>query len=247
MDIRSVPVGDHPEVEQAMRMSRIFGFGSWGVGLVIFGTACFFREPWLFAAFGAWYAAIAVIVSVVAQVPRKRQAILDKEWGRRFQELATRDELTGLHNRRYFNLELEEQFVTCKEQARPLTLALVDLNDFKSINDTFGHAAGDMALRIAGQAILDSSPGGATVARTGGDEFAIIMPNRSRADGEAVASRIRAALESVNFVVEGGGSGRGAIQATVGVATLSSGHDPSGLLQEADSSLYERKRTQRAA
>ncbi|MGE0601062.1 MAG: GGDEF domain-containing protein [Dehalococcoidia bacterium] len=247
MDIRFVPVGDHPEVEQAMRMSRVFGFGSWAVGFGIFAMACYFRDPWLFAAFGAWYMALAVIVSVVAQVPRKRQAILDQEWGRRFQELAARDELTGLHNRRYFNLELEEQFVACREQARPLTIALVDLNHFKNINDTFGHAAGDMALRIAGQAILDSSPRGATVARTGGDEFAIIMPDRTSAEGEAVAARIRTALEAVNFAVEGATSGRGTIQATVGVATLGAGHDPSSLLQEADASLYERKRMHRAA
>ncbi len=198
-------------------------------------------------AFGAWYLAIAAIVNVVAQIPRKRQALLDQEWGRRFQELAARDDLTGLHNRRYFNSELEDQYRTCKEAGRPLTIALVDLNDFKRINDTFGHAAGDMALRIAGQAILDASPAGATVARTGGDEFAIIMPDRTRADGEMVAGRIRSALEAANFVIEGAATGRGAIQATVGVATLTAGLDPSGLLQEADSSLYHRKRLQRAS
>jgi diguanylate cyclase (GGDEF)-like protein len=247
MDIRTVPSQGHPEVEHAMRVARFVGFGSWVVGGVFFGAAALFREPWLFGAFAGWYLAMAAIVNVVAAVPRKRQAALDQEWGHRFQELAIRDDLTGLHNRRYFNSELEEQFHLCKQAGLPLTIALVDLNDFKSINDTFGHAAGDMALRIAGQAILDSSPRNATVARTGGDEFAVIMPDRSRAEGDAVAARIRLALEATNFVADGNAGGRGKIHATVGVATLGEGLDTRGLLQEADSSLYKRKRAQRAA
>lgn len=247
MDIRSATLEGHPEVERAKRISRLIGFGSWFVGFLIFGVACIVREPWLFAVFGAWYLAIVVLVAAVVVVPRKRQATLDQEWGRRFHELATRDDLTGLYNRRYFNSELEAQFLACRTDGRPLTLAMVDLNDFKRINDTFGHAAGDMALRIAAQAILGASPGNATVARTGGDEFAIIMPDRTRPEGDAVAIRIRSALDAATFVVDGADSGRGSIQATVGVATLGTGVDPSGLLQEADSSLYERKRQSRRA
>lgn len=247
MDLRSPVTNQHPEVEWATLMSRVVGIGCWLVGLAIFLAACVLREPWLFVAFGAWYLSLAVIVTAVAAVPRKRQRMLDHEWGRLVQELAIRDELTGLHNRRYFNTELEAQFAACREQAKPLTLAIVDLNDFKSINDTFGHAAGDVALRMAGQAILDASPSNATVARTGGDEFAIIMPDKARSEGEAVAQRIRDALEAANFVVKGRIGVRGRIRATVGVATLDRGHDPSTLLHEADASLYERKRAQRAA
>ena len=247
MDIR-LPIAEaHPEVERAKRLAHLVGFGSWLVGAILFAVACWLREPVLFAVSLVWYILLAAIVAAVAAIPRKRQAELDQAWARSFRELAIRDDLTGLHNRRYFHSELDAQIRTCREQGRPLSIALIDLNDFKSINDSFGHAAGDLALRIAGQAILDASPPGATVARTGGDEFAVIMPGKSQAEGEAAAARIRSGIESANFVVDGAGGGRGRIHATVGVATLGNDADPGALLQEADTALYSGKRALRAA
>jgi diguanylate cyclase (GGDEF)-like protein len=119
---------------------------------------------------------------------------------------------------------------------------MIDLDDFKSINDSFGHPTGDVALRIAGQAIVDVAPPGATVARTGGDEFAAIMPGVSREEAEQVAARIRYAVAAANFVVDSPPGGRGRIRATVGTATLGEDFDPGHLLQEADSALYAGKR-----
>ncbi len=247
MDIRSVTIREHHEVERATRYARIAGFGSWLVGWAILAAALMVRAPWLFALFAAWYFAIAAVIVVVAAIPRRSQRMLYEALNRQFQELAIRDDLTGLYNRRYFHSELEAQFQESRTNGRPLTVALVDLNDFKSINDTFGHAAGDMALRIAGHAIVESAPAGATVARTSGDEFAIIMPDKSRAEGESVAAQIRLALRAADYVVAKSEHVRGRIQATVGLATLGVGVDPSGLLQEADASLYQRKRAERAA
>ncbi|MBK8561698.1 GGDEF domain-containing protein [Candidatus Amarobacter glycogenicus] len=246
MERLSGPVFEHPAVERASQIARLIGFGCWLIGLVIFAAACLSGEPVLFAAFGAFYVSLAGIVGVTATVPRKRQAALDREWGRRFQELAIRDELTGLHNRRYFNSELESQFRRCQSDGAPLSIALVDLNDFKSINDTFGHAAGDVALRVAGRAILAAAPADATVARTGGDEFAILMPGKSRDEGEVIANAVRNALESARFMADLTQQ-HGQIRATVGIATLDAHAEPSALLHQADVALYSRKRAAKAA
>lgn len=232
----------HPEVEQAARFARVAGFGSWLVGWALFALACYTRESWMFWAFAGWYLAMAVIVSLVAAIPRNRQSRIDREMSHRFRVLSEHDDLTGLFNRRFFNGELDRQIAICRGGRVPLSIGMIDLDDFKSINDSFGHPTGDMALRIAGQAILDVSPSGATVARTGGDEFAIIMPGVTRDEADTVATRIRHAVEAANFVVDGPLSGRGRIRATVGMATLGENADPGHLLQEADSALYARKR-----
>ena len=247
MDIRSAVLEGHPEVERAARRARWAGYGSWLVGWALFAFAAWARDPWAFALFASWYLALGLIVAVSAAIPRRRQSLFDLEWAHRFRELAIRDDLTGLYNRRYFNSELEAQIPLCRQSGRPLSLALIDLDNFKAINDSFGHPAGDMALRIAGQAIVDASPAGATVARVGGDEFAVVMPGIPEEEAEATASRIRQAIEASNFVIEGNRGGRGQIRATVGIAVLGATEGPGKFLQEADSALYAGKRTERAA
>lgn len=247
MDLRSPVAESHPEVERAAKRARVIGFGAWGMGWVFFAAAWVWKEPWFFGAFAAWYLLLAVLIVVVATIPRRRQMALDQEWTRKFREMAIRDDLTGLYNRRYFNSVLETQIADCRATRAPLTVALVDLNDFKSINDSFGHAAGDMALRIAGQAILDGAPPNATVARTGGDEFAVIMPGKNAADAEAIAVRMRSGIESANFVISGPRGGRGRIRAAIGLATLGDAAEPGELLQLADNALYSRKRELRQA
>ncbi len=225
-----------------MKLAKVVGFGSWLVGWVLFALTAVVREPWMFWTFAGWYLAMAVATSSVTAIPRRRQAAIDRELWRRFRELSEHDDLTGLYNRRYFNGELERQLAACRAAATPLSIAMIDLDDFKSINDSFGHPTGDMALRIAGQAIVDVAPPGATVARTGGDEFAAIMPGVSRDEAAQVATRIRQAVEAANFVVDSPLGGRGRIRATVGMATLGGDFDPGHLLQEADSALYAGKR-----
>lgn len=241
MDIRNPIAAAYPEVQRVTLIARLAGLAAWFVGLCIFAAAVASREPWLFAAFVAWYFVLAVLTVVIAAAPRRRQALLDQEWARRFHELAIHDDLTGLYNRRYFNSELEAQIVACREVRAPLTIALIDLDDFKSINDSFGHAAGDMALRVAGEALLAAAPAGATVARTGGDEFAVIMPAVSIDQGEHVAAAIRRRLEAASFAIHGAVAGPGRIRAAIGLATLGATATPDQLLHEADTELYAHK------
>ncbi len=236
----------HPAVERATRRSRLVGFGAWLIGWVLFVFAMATGQGWLAWAFAGWYVTLPAIVTVVAAWPRRRQAAIDRELWRRFRELSEHDDLTGLFNRRYFNGELERQIRRCHANGAPLSIAMIDLDDFKSINDSFGHPAGDVALCIAGQTIIDVAPVNATVARTGGDEFAAIMPGIAREEAEMIAARLRQAINAANFVIDGPRGGRGRICATVGIATLGEDFDPGHLLQEADSSLYARKHRQAA-
>ncbi len=236
------PIARHPEVQRATLLARIAGLSAWFIGLCIFAAASVTRETWLFVVFAGWYVVIAGVAVVVAAVPRRRQAVLDQEWARRFHELAIRDELTGLYNRRYFNAELQSQIAACRGAGEPLSIALVDLDDFKSINDTFGHAAGDMALRVAAEALLAAAPPRATVARTGGDEFAVILPQFSIAQAEPVAARMRAALAAASFVVNGVTAVPGRVRAAVGLATMGPSANPDHLLNQADTALYAMKR-----
>lgn len=111
-------------------------------------------------------------------------------------EVSSRDVLTGLANRRQFELSLEREADRVARAGEPALLLLLDLDFFKSINDTHGHAAGDLVLQAVAQALLDCVRPMDTVARYGGEEFAIILPNCPPAFGQTVAERVRRRIES---------------------------------------------------
>jgi diguanylate cyclase (GGDEF)-like protein len=96
--------------------------------------------------------------------------------------LATVDDLTGLTNRRGFNAIASQALAICKRLDRPATLLLFDLDDFKAINDTNGHAAGDVALRDFGEALLSTFRDSDVVARLGGDEFSVLLSSAGAQD-----------------------------------------------------------------
>ncbi|MGA0611975.1 diguanylate cyclase [Caldimonas sp. KR1-144] len=111
-------------------------------------------------------------------------------------EVSSRDALTGLANRRQFELALEREADRVARAGEPALLLLLDLDHFKSINDTHGHAAGDLVLQAVAQALLDCVRPMDTVARYGGEEFAVILPNCPPAFGATVAERVRRRIES---------------------------------------------------
>src|SRR6185295_4728421 len=209
MDLRSPIAEPNPAVERAVLYSRIAGFAAWAVGLAVFAAAWRTRADGWFVAFAGCYVAMAAIVVVVSKIPRVRQREADLAWAARYHELAIHDDLTGLFNRRFFTHELDMRIAESRVSGQPLTIALIDLNDFKSINDSFGHAAGDLALQLAGQSIVAAAGAEAVVARTGGDEFAVILPGHTLIEGTIMADGLRVALEtsSYNFNVSQGGKG----------------------------------------
>lgn len=103
------------------------------------------------------------------------------------------DEVTGVHNRRYFNDILAQEFHRARRYESPLSLLILDVDDFKSINDTFGHPEGDAVLRKIGRLLKDSTRQPDTVCRYGGDEFAVILPQTPSVKARALAERVRKA------------------------------------------------------
>ncbi|MBX3637035.1 MAG: GGDEF domain-containing protein [Rubrivivax sp.] len=110
-------------------------------------------------------------------------------------DLSSRDALTGLANRRAFELALARETDRVARSGEPALLLMLDIDHFKRVNDTWGHAAGDQVLEAVASALLDSVRPMDVVARTGGEEFAILLPNCGSAFGQTVAERVRRRVE----------------------------------------------------
>lgn len=110
-------------------------------------------------------------------------------------ELSSRDALTGLANRRHFEMVLAREIDRVARAGEPALLLLLDLDHFKYVNDSYGHAAGDLVLKAVAEALLECVRPMDTVARIGGEEFAIVLPNCPPAFGPTVAERVRTRVE----------------------------------------------------
>ncbi|MHA6203735.1 diguanylate cyclase [Dyella soli] len=159
---------------------------------------------------------------------------------RRLDELASTDELTGMFNRRRF-LELAEG-VREVSAAGSACIALLDLDRFKHINDTYGHLAGDAVIRSVSATLLEQCRGGDLAGRYGGEELVICLPDGTLEQGMAAAERIRLAVADSPVIHEGVSIG---VTASIGVASLREGESLSQWLSRADDALYEAKRSGR--
>ncbi len=153
---------------------------------------------------------------------------------------ALRDPLTALGNRRFFDQKLEEAMA----QTAPsgiLCLVVCDLDHFKTINDKFGHPVGDMVLKLFSEILAAAVQQGETVARLGGEEFAIITPEKEAAGASAIADQVRRRLESKKWVVGTSGAPLGSVTASFGIAQLRPGESAAELFRRADEALYRAK------
>jgi diguanylate cyclase (GGDEF)-like protein len=152
--------------------------------------------------------------------------------------LASSDALTGLANRRQLDFALGREVARTVRTNEPLSVALIDIDHFKDINDTFGHVAGDEVLREVAGALARSVRDVDLVARYGGEEFAIVLPNCASAGALVVVERVRAAVASV------GGAAK--VTVSAGIATAAGeGTQGDSLIAAADEALYESKRAGR--
>jgi diguanylate cyclase len=110
-------------------------------------------------------------------------------------QLSRTDRLTGLNNRGHWEECLRNEFSRCLRTRQAASLVMFDIDHFKKVNDTYGHQAGDEVIRVVAQVLLDSIRGTDTAGRYGGEEFGVILPATTAADGRAVTERIRTRIE----------------------------------------------------
>ena len=159
----------------------------------------------------------------------------------RLEELSFKDPLTGVYNRRYFALRIEEEAKRHSRFAEPLSLVLLDIDRFKAINDELGHRAGDDALKETAQVIVSNSRSFSIVTRYGGDEFAVLLVNTPKSGALKYAQRIRDVIERHPFR-------HGPLTVSVGIAALPDDVLSSDdLVPAADRALYLAKRLGRNA
>ncbi len=156
----------------------------------------------------------------------------------RLKETSFKDEVTGLYNRRFFSLRLEEELSRYRRFNHPVSVVLLDLDGFKAVNDEYGHTVGDDTLREVAQILMKHSRGINVVSRYGGDEFAVLLVETSKAGARLYADRIREVVAKYPF------SHGKVITASFGVASLPD--DEAGtaedLFRSADEALYTAKR-----
>jgi diguanylate cyclase len=151
---------------------------------------------------------------------------------------ARTDSLTGLANRRAFDDEIQRRFAEWQRRRTPFTLMILDADNFKEINDSFGHQSGDEALREIGQVITANSRQMDFRCRYGGDEFVIILPDTSTQETRAAAERVRAAIEGIEVRV---GERAISLSCSLGIARVSASDDVAKLIRRADEALYKSK------
>jgi len=163
------------------------------------------------------------------------QSLLDSN--RILREQAMMDELTGLPNRRYFSVDVARHIEMARRIGRPLSCIIVDIDDFKKINDTYGHPAGDNVIRQFGKALARAKRTYDSVARLGGDEFAWLLVDADRTQAVQAAERAQGIVRETVFEVE---PGPVRLTATFGVSSVSPGVDLSVdyLVGNADRALY---------
>jgi diguanylate cyclase (GGDEF)-like protein len=153
------------------------------------------------------------------------------------EEQAFTDYLTGLANRRRFERQLEREVNRTQRYGHPFTLLMIDIDHFKRLNDTFGHNAGDLAIRSIAKVLQEGTRGIDLAARIGGEEFAVLLVETDLQGGEEVAERLRVAISSMALPF-------GArVTASIGVAeSPACAQTREGILTAADEALYEAKR-----
>ncbi|WP_085900657.1 PleD family two-component system response regulator [Kiloniella majae] len=155
--------------------------------------------------------------------------------------LAYTDPLTGVYNRRYMNAHLDRAIMEIAETAKPVSALMFDIDHFKQVNDTYGHASGDEVLKVLAKRVADAVRDFDMLARYGGEEFVVIMPSASSEQAFTVAERLRTRVGDKPIEVPGSPDAL-TITISVGVATTS---DPmemaDSLLARADTALYDAK------
>ncbi|HWR96828.1 MAG TPA: diguanylate cyclase, partial [Candidatus Methanoperedens sp.] len=219
--------GGHPELPGAVLVSRLTSRGGTTGALAVAAA-----EP------GAYPERVEKTFEMIV-----RQANIVIDYARlheRTVRLSITDGLTKLHNQRYFQEALRREFQRSDRRGSPLSLALLDIDHFKRFNDAYGHQLGDLVLQELARTLRGQVRGLDVLARHGGEEFAVVMPDTPATAALRVAERLRAAIEA--HPVPGP---EGPLRVTVSLGVASVPHpqigSPEGLIAAADQALYRAK------
>tara|TARA_R110001583_G_scaffold47095_2_gene147520 strand:+ start:5379 stop:6287 length:909 start_codon:yes stop_codon:yes gene_type:complete len=178
-----------------------------------------------------------VYITDITQKKASERAL--KRMSEQLQKLATTDDLTGIHNRRYFYEKAEAEFNRSRRKHQTFSVMVLDLDNFKHINDKFGHAAGDAVLKAFAINVQPHLRNYDTFARIGGEEFAILLPNTEKHNTYIIAERIRASIEALVVPFE-----NELLNFTVSIGVIENVGDIKSIdqvMQNADKSLYQAK------
>lgn len=246
--VLTVQVGPSHDVAQAPRpltllidnFSPIFFTAALlGLGFVVMREHFYLAASALFVALAVHALRSATLQSRYMQSERALREAHDK-----LEKLSLTDGLTGIANRRCFDQTLQLEWQRAGRDNTPLALLIIDIDFFKSLNDTFGHPYGDACLVQIAAALRSALPrANDLVARFGGEEFAAILPATDRAGAQAVAHKMQEAIAAA--AIAHAPSRGGLVTASIGLALGSAGHAPAQLIAAADQALYRAKQNGR--
>jgi diguanylate cyclase len=211
------------------------------LGVAVWGWA-FTPESTLNAQMGA--AALFVGYPLLMGQTLFRLAMHLKRKQRELRYLSEHDALSGVYNRRHFDMALRQLVHQVKRMPRPITLVVCDVDDFKRINDTLGHAAGDAVIRALGTALMSAARQGDVVARLGGDEFATVLMDATAEQAQGYAARVLAQVQA-NLTPT---HPTVTVSLSVGIAALDAEFDThERWMEQADQALYRHKAAHKRA
>ena len=152
-----------------------------------------------------------------------------------------RDHLTGIPNRRAFDIELKSAIDATRDSAEPLSIVMFDVDHFKQFNDTWGHQTGDQVLRLVANCIADNARHSDTTTRFGGEEFAVILPSTALADAVHWANQICGIVRSKRLIKKSTGGKLGVVTISAGVVKHRPGETDVQVVRRADICLYAAK------
>lgn len=191
----------------------------------------------------------SVMIATLKEFNETLQSKIDErthdlgEANRKLTELATRDPLTGLYNRRHLQVSLDREIGRAHRYGHPLSIVIMDIDHFKAVNDAHGHAIGDLVLQRLAEFLKDTLRSSDIVARIGGEEFCFILPESPEEAALAFLERVRIGISEIAFEADATAF---SVTCSFGLAELNDASpDPDHLMKNADIALYEAKRSGR--
>ena len=240
-----------------VRAASRFGSGPAAEVSIPLFVAATWWESWWFGLFEVLAIALLIVLAIRirTRVSRHRQAVLEEQVAQRtaelaqkqtelvaanqrLSELATLDALTGAMNRREFLAIAENELLRTRRTRRPFTLLLIDVDRFKAVNDTYGHGAGDIALRTLVSALTNQLRRGDHIARYGGEELIVLLSETDLDASRSLAERLRVTAQALTITYE---NRKLSITISIGVAEANSSEPIDDVIRHADEALYRAK------